>query len=67
MAPSLAEEGVKPGPTSDTRFLPEPHRPLSYKTLGQELLDLHQTHIKGLISEKEYEIAKFSILRKLKE
>jgi phosphoribosylformimino-5-aminoimidazole carboxamide ribotide isomerase len=65
--PSLAEEGVKPGPTSDTRFLPEPHRPLSYKTLGQELLDLHQTHIKGLISEKEYEIAKFSILRKLKE
>ena len=67
VAPFLAEEGVKPNPTPETKSPPEPHLPPNYKTMGQELLDLHKAHIKGVIAAEEYETAKLSILRKFQE
>jgi len=38
----------------------------SNSTIGQELNDLDESYKKGLISEKEYEAAKKSILKRYK-
>ena len=63
----MAEEGVRPQRSLETQIEPKSHLPPDYKTMGQELLDLHRTHTQGVISAEEYETAKASILRKFED
>jgi phosphoribosylformimino-5-aminoimidazole carboxamide ribotide isomerase len=64
---SLAEEGVKPPSLADTTGQKEGDHRSDYKTMGQELLDLHQAYSKGAMTVEEYESAKLSILRNFGE